>query len=317
MTRLFARAQMPSVMLETRRRCRHAKLPLVALGVVTAACLRTFAAIAWVRGPPQFSGQRDEARRLVIARGVPQALQARASLSLVKEQNNAGFSLKNLGWKLDQTKFEATAVDGKATVVVDGVQRLRTVNLAADAVAAAGGNDALAQALLGAMQQAHDESYEKTRGEVWELYKGKKSLLQAPLTQIGVGNTAEDLWANVTKTPETLRMAEALFERFDEDLDGYWNLNETSTVQKATEGSDMAEDAFHALIIAAAPEGGRNLSEDDLVKGLSKPQVLELYTEKERQRKLGFVLNVVKDYKAVFETPKPDPEAKSGPVTVD
>merc|ERR1712137_1536434 len=100
--------------------------------------------------------------------------------------------------------------------------------------------------------------------------------------------------------------AEELSTKFDGDGDGFWNLKETSAVQLATEGTEIAEDAFNALIIAAAADGGRNLSEQDLEKGLSKDQVIELYTDADRQRQLGFVLDITKDHAAVFKKPASD-----------
>merc|ERR1712187_1049750 len=159
-------------------------------------------------------------------------------------------------------------------------------------------------------------SYEGTKDDVWQLYQNNGVLMQAPLNQIGVGNTVEDLWANVSRTNESVKLAEELFAKFDADKDGYWNLKETSDVQTATEGTEMAEEAFNALIIAAAPDGGRSLTEDDLEKGLSKEQVIELYTDAERQRQLGFVLDVYKDHATVFKTSESAEGSRSEAPTV-
>lgn len=233
---------------------------------------------------------------MLTARESVAALQSRADLSLVKGASKASYAFKDLGERLAAAEFEASALEGRAKVVVDGHQRLRRVDITGGAAA----DGQFAEALLAAMQEAHDTSVAASKGDVWDLYKHNGVLLQAPLTQIGAGATADDLWANVIRTEETLRMAKELFTTFDEDKDGYWNLNETSTVQLATEGTDMAEEAFNALIIAAAPNGGRQLSEEDLKKGLSEQQVIELYTDADRQRALGFVLDITKDYAAVL-----------------
>lgn len=227
-------------------------------------------------------------------------LEGRASLRLIKDQTKAGSSLREAGAKLAAMSFEGKALEDKIHITMDGHQNLREVDIAEGALAAAGDNDGLAKAILSAMQVAHDKSTETSKNDIWDLYRDHSSLLQAPLGQIGIGNTAEDLWANVTKTNETLKLAEELFLKFDVDLDGYWNLEETRNVQKATEGTDMTDDAFTMLVIAAAPNSGRDLSEDDLAKGLSKLQVIELYTDADRQRNLGFVLNVRKDHASVF-----------------
>jgi len=210
--------------------------------------------------------------------------------------------MKALGRRLQSSEFDAESLGGAVKVKFDGLQHLSAVELSDGALEAAGGDAGkLSEAVLFALQEAYDSSSSASKGDVWELYQQNSELLQAPLNQIGVGNTVEDLWAKVVKTEETQRMALELFERFDEDKDGYWNLLETSRVQMATEGTEMAEEAFNSLIIAAAPDGGRNLTEDELRKGLSRDQVVELYTDASRQRQLGFVLDVFKDHKKVFE----------------
>eukprot|EP00434_Breviolum_minutum_P014078 symbB.v1.2.012414.t1/scaffold831.1/size159220/10 len=71
---------------------------------------------------------------------------------------------------------------------------------------------------------------------------------------------------------------------------------------------DHEEESFNSLIIAAAPDGGRHLTEVDMDRGLSKEQVLDLYTNAQRQRQLGFVLDIRKDHVRVFSKA----EAKEG-----
>jgi len=245
-------------------------------------------------------------------RAEAKALQGRATLDLIKAQNKAGFALKELGEKLRNTKFEAESLDGLVRAVVDGTQRLEALELKDGALAAADSDaEKLGKALLTAMQEAHDKSKKGTSKDVWQLYRENSVLMQAPLAQIGVGNTAEDLWVNVTRTEETVKMATELFDKFDEDNNGYWTMAETAKVQMATEGSEMTEDAFISLVIAAAPDGGRNLSQDDLERGLSKEQVIELYTDKEHQKKLGFLLDVRKDHGIIFAAKEADAGAES------
>mmetsp|Transcript_107440 Transcript_107440/g.342464 ORF Transcript_107440/g.342464 Transcript_107440/m.342464 type:complete len:330 (+) Transcript_107440:54-1043(+) len=236
---------------------------------------------------------------------------AGTSAALIKSQNSAGREMVELGRKLQAAEFEAQALGGSVKVVFDGHQDLRTVAVeGVGALVAAGGDrGALAQAVLGALQEAFDKSAASSREDVWKLHSTRPDLLQAPLVQIGAGRTTVDLWENVTSNAETIKLAEELFLKFDEDVDGYWNLKETSTVQLATEGTDMAEDSFNALIIAAAPQGGRTLTEEDLAKGLSKQQVVELYTDAKRQRQLGFVLDIRKDHAKVFNTAPAEPAA--------
>jgi len=229
-------------------------------------------------------------------------LSARSSLDLIRSQNKAGFAMKDLGSRLRATSFEATALDGRVRVVVDGLQQLQRTDVGKGALEAAGDYEKLSEALLSALKAAHDESYSSTKSDVWQLYRRNSALMQAPFTQIGIGNTAEDPWENVVADESSLQMAAELFERFDMDSDGYWNLRETSLAQVATEGTEMAEDAFNALIIASAPNGGRDLTEEELARGLSKAEVIKLYTDGDHQRNLGFVLNVQKDHTEVFKT---------------
>jgi len=279
-----------------------AALLLLAVGRL-AAPAPAWAGAATLRHGHSCTARRGLRRgaRQVAVRAEPQGLQGKVSLELIKAQSTAGYAMKDLGQRLEGTHFKASALDGRVNVVFDGTQQLREVEVAEDALDGAGGDrEALAQALLGALQEAHDKSSEGSKGEVWQTYRENRQLMDAPLNQLGVGDTVEDLWANVTRTNETIKLAQELFDKFDEDMDGYWNLNETSKVQMATEGTEMQEESFNALIIAAAPDGGRKLSEQDLERGLSREQVIELYTDAQRQRQLGFVLDVAKDHAKIF-----------------
>eukprot|EP00927_Polykrikos_kofoidii_P022172 TRINITY_DN20752_c0_g3_i1.p1 TRINITY_DN20752_c0_g3~~TRINITY_DN20752_c0_g3_i1.p1 ORF type:complete len:371 (-),score=60.68 TRINITY_DN20752_c0_g3_i1:93-1205(-) len=249
------------------------------------------------------------ALRGTVARAAlpPEPLQTKMTAELIREQGQAGLTMKELGERLEQTEFEATALDGRARIIMNGLQRLTKVDLADDLLKSIGNrSDILSEALLAAMQTAHDKSVEGTREEIWQLYADNPALMQAPLVQIGTGNTAEDQWAKVTQDDETVRLATEIFEKFDVDGDEYWNRAEASAAQFATEGLEMGEDAYNALIIASAPDGGRHLSEEDLAKGLCKQQVIDLYTDADRQRRLGFVLDVRNDHRIVFAEQSPD-----------
>jgi len=227
--------------------------------------------------------------------------QAGISPELIRSQSKAGHKMRELGLRLESEEFTAKALDGRIKATFNGLQQLQHVAVAADAAQAVGGSRKdLAEALLAALQEAHSRSQAGSEGDVWQLYKENPDLLQAPLVQIGAGATAEDLWANVEQSEETIQLAEELFDHFDADGDGYWNLKETSAVQRATEGTEMSEDAFSSLIIAVADNRGRDLVEDDLALGLSRQQVVDLYTNAERQKSLGFVLDIYKDHTAVF-----------------
>jgi len=252
-----------------------------------------------------------------IAARAEQVAQASPTFDLIKSQYQAGLSMRELGEQLSATEMEVDVLDGHAKIVMDGAQRLHRVEVDSSALEAAGGaNESLAEALLGALQQAHDKSHQGAKSRIWGLYQNNGVLLQSPLTQFGFGSTAQDLWVNVTKTEDTLRMAAELFDKFDENNDGYWNLAETQKVQMATEGTEMPEESFTSLLLATAPNGGRELTEADLERGLSKEQVIELYTSVERQRQLGFVLDVQRDYEKVVATGGDDVPAPA-PALVD
>jgi len=295
------------VVAAAARRIRHTRPKSRLAAYAAASLIATLVAASSLFsccfvGVGRAAGESSVTRRAAVAAAEVRAPQAGASLDLIKSQNKAGHAMKDLGLRLQSEEFAAKGLDGRVQVAFDGLQRLRRVDVAGDALEAAGGKrEALAEVVLTALQEAHDSSESGTKGDVWQLYSENNDLLQAPLVQIGAGSTVEDLWANVTQNEETVRLTEEVFAKFDEDGDGYWNLKETSSVQMATEGTEMAEDAFNALIIAAAPDGGRNLSEDDLGKGLSKAQVIELYTDANRQRALGFVLDIYKDHAKIFK----------------
>mmetsp|Transcript_67362 Transcript_67362/g.147610 ORF Transcript_67362/g.147610 Transcript_67362/m.147610 type:complete len:312 (-) Transcript_67362:77-1012(-) len=286
------------------------------LAIVALPCLSWLSMFA----QRTFCSPRLSARRLAISavsrKAAPkeiQALQSKANLKLIQAQAAAGHKMKDLGQSLLQSKFQAKALDGSAVVTFDGMQNLRKVEISEDAVSKAGSATALAEELLKALQDGHDQSLQGSEDQVWSLYQNYPELMQAPLTQIGAGNTAQDLWANVTKTNETMKLAEELFHHFDKDKDGHWNFQETSQVQMATEGTEMTEESFNSLIIAAAPDGGRHLTEVDMDRGLSKEQVLDLYTNAQRQRQLGFVLDIRKDHAHVFSKAKDTEESKEEP----
>lgn len=229
------------------------------------------------------------------------APQARTTHELIKAQGHAGHNMRSLGERLRREMVSADTLDGNVRATFDGLQRLRQVHISPDALDATGGGRAqLADKLLDVLQMSFDSSNAASKSDVWALYRDNPELLQAPLMQIGEGVTAEDPWANVTRTDESVRLAEELFAHFDEDGDGHWNMRETSEVQKATEGTDMSDDAFNSLIIATADNKGRELTEEDLERGLSRDQVIELYTDAAKQRSLGFLLNIYKDHAEVF-----------------
>jgi len=237
-------------------------------------------------------------KRGVTRKAFPASVQSTPSLDLIKKQKVAGPALNELGTRLQQGRFEATALDGRVRVSVDGHQEPKNIEIAPDALDV--GSTSLAQALLRAMQEAHEKSQKQSADDVWALYRDNPVLLEAPLTQIGPGSTVVDLWENVTRDEETLALAAELFEHFDADGDGFWNRQETSNVQMATSETEMSEDSFVQLILTTAPEGGRFLSEEDLQKGLSREKVVDLYTDREMQRRLGFVLDVRLDHATVF-----------------
>lgn len=237
---------------------------------------------------------------------------SRIDPATLKAQSDAGHKMKELGLSMMMARFEGSSLNGKAKASYDGMQKLRSLTIEVGALDEAGGDSTvLAKGVLDAMQEAFDQSFAGSEGQVWNLYRQNPALMQAPLGQIGEGATAENPWANVTRDETSERLALEIFQRFDADNDGFWNMQETAEVQRNTEGSEITEESFNALVIAAAPNGGRNVTEDDLAKGLSREQVITLYTDAKYQKQLGFVLNVHKDHAKIFSAPAP---AASNPV---
>jgi len=97
------------------------------------------------------------------------------------------------------------------------------------------------------------------------------------------------------------RMAKELFVRFDEDGDGFWSLLEASRLLVATLGAKLPAQMFISLLAAIAVSEGETLMEEDVTRGLSQKQVVSLYTDPELQQVFGAVLDVRRDYAAVFQ----------------
>ena len=221
---------------------------------------------------------------------------------MVLAQSNASRDLGALNQKLEDSVFEATALGGQVRIAMDATQRLRSVDVGTTALQTAGGHEQLAQAVLQSLQEAHDRSEAEAKPQVWNLFREQTELLQAPLAQIGYGTTPDDYWKDSVKmTNESIKMAEDLFDYFDKDQNGYWNVNETAEAQMATEGMEMTEDAFVNFMISVAPDKGRHLTEEDIALGFSKKMVVDMYTDREMQKKLGFALDIQKDYDKVFK----------------
>eukprot|EP00913_Durusdinium_trenchii_P024856 g23330.t1 len=220
-----------------------------------------------------------------------QALQSKANLKLIQAQVAAGHKMKDLGKSLFSTKFKATALEGSAEVTFDGMQNLRAVDIKEpeDALSKAGSANALAEELLKALQDGHDQS---TRGsEEQDLLSfglamalmGFGTLLTAGLTEVSFLPAKAIL--SLERKAETEKVREQLAILLRSDCCS--NLDICNFL--------IEEESFNSLIIAAAPNGGRHLTEEDMDRGLSKEQVLDLYTSAQRQRQLGFVLDIKKD----------------------
>mmetsp|Transcript_53461 Transcript_53461/g.98891 ORF Transcript_53461/g.98891 Transcript_53461/m.98891 type:complete len:323 (+) Transcript_53461:78-1046(+) len=276
-----------------------------------AACCCGFIAIALAIAPQSGStfaaatGARSHRRLMssprVAMRAAVSGIQSRSTVNLELSRRNTSKDFYSTLQKLEEARYDATALDSEVQVAMDGTQRLRKVDIADTAMETAGSATQLAEVVLMALQEAHDKSMAGVKPEVWSLYESNGALLQAPLAQIGYGETTEDVWSNVNASQGNLKLVEELFDKFDVDKDGYWSCNETRAVQMATEGTEMPEDNFIQLIISTAPDDGRKLSEEDLAKGLSKQVVTDMYTSKEMQKKLGFALDIHKDHSLVFK----------------
>jgi len=102
------------------------------------------------------------------------------------------------------------------------------------------------------------------------------------------------------RTDEWEQMAEELFDRFDEDNDGFWNLREASRLLLTTTGVKMPEGMFVALLSGAASKRGAQITQSDLDTGLSKDEVIDIYTQPEMRKRFRGVLEVRRDHAIVM-----------------
>ncbi|CAK9013011.1 Calmodulin (CaM) [Durusdinium trenchii] len=151
-----------------------------------------------------------------------------------------------------------------------------------------------------------DGTQQKEETFVWmvnQLNPGRdtsKGLSKANLVEL---YTNKSYQMNISKDHAVIfskvRMAEDLFEHFDVDKDGHWNMQESIAVSKATfdsEGPMPTEEEFKAVFgMIVDTVGG------DKVKGLTKQQVVAMYSSPKWQ---NANCNIGKDYGLVFTKPK-------------
>merc|ERR1719369_953907 len=96
------------------------------LDVIAFVC-KTFAS-------PPSSGAHRIRRSAKAATAELKAPQSRIDLGTIESQNLAGHELRELGRRLQGMAFSASAFDGQARVIVDGMQSVKVVHVAPEAV---------------------------------------------------------------------------------------------------------------------------------------------------------------------------------------
>eukprot|EP00747_Dinoflagellata_sp_TGD_P191316 gnl/TRDRNA2_/TRDRNA2_54518_c0_seq1.p1 gnl/TRDRNA2_/TRDRNA2_54518_c0~~gnl/TRDRNA2_/TRDRNA2_54518_c0_seq1.p1 ORF type:complete len:886 (+),score=177.39 gnl/TRDRNA2_/TRDRNA2_54518_c0_seq1:102-2759(+) len=101
------------------------------------------------------------------------------------------------------------------------------------------------------------------------------------------------------RTEEWIQMAKEIFDKFDEDKNGYWSLQEASRLFSVTMGVKLTLDMFFTLLTLTRPDG-KQLTEAEFERGLSKEQVVKLYTDEKLRQNWYSVLGIRRDHAAVF-----------------
>eukprot|EP00435_Cladocopium_sp_Y103_P071019 s99_g36.t1 len=155
---------------------------------------------------------------------------------------------------------------------------------------------------LGLEKEKLDEGFDNLKKD-WERLEWKSGALPSDKVQtwqqLAACQRQVTLNADFTKIPsedhakEVLREVQGYLVEFPLEF-----LQQEDLAPSVMGGLLGPEESFNSLIIAAAPDGGRHLTEVDMDRGLSKEQVLDLYTNAQRQRQLGFVLDIRKDWRS-------------------
>merc|ERR1712228_276101 len=98
-----------------------------------------------------------------------------------------------------------------------------------------------------------------------------------------------------------MSMARALFDRFDSDKDGFWSWLEASQLVVSTLGVKLTQQKFLAML-SAVLGSEHSLTETEFRKGLSKEQVVDLYTKPEINKMFPVIFNLQRDHVIVFAT---------------
>jgi len=111
------------------------------------------------------------------------------------------------------------------------------------------------------------------------------------------------------------KKAEEIFERLDADKNGHWSLKEASQLMVITFGLKMPARTFEDLLSAANPTArGKRVSDREFNLGLSKSQVVNLYTDEDLRSEFEVVpltMNLDRDHAAVSQKgPAPRKRAK-------
>ncbi len=125
----------------------------------------------------------------------------------------------------------------------------------------------------------------------WLFGAEKEELHELPGSVNGLEENL--LPVNAMNEDELTRMKEEVFDFFDIDQDGFWNLQEAGYYQLAIEGASLTMAGYKALLEMMSDSDGESAS-----KGLSKKQVVEMYG------RIELKMNIQKDHHMIFSKVK-------------
>lgn len=140
----------------------------------------------------------------------------------------------------------------------------------------------------------HGDGVIKIEEFVFWLFGVEQSEQLQELPNGSVNGLEENLTLNAVNEDELTKMKEEVFDFFDIDQDGFWNLQEAGYHQLATEGSSLTMAGYKALLEMMSEDS----ESESASKGLSKKQVLEMYGRTDLKMKIQ------KDHHMIFSKVK-------------
>eukprot|EP00927_Polykrikos_kofoidii_P049813 TRINITY_DN43823_c0_g1_i1.p1 TRINITY_DN43823_c0_g1~~TRINITY_DN43823_c0_g1_i1.p1 ORF type:complete len:264 (+),score=30.60 TRINITY_DN43823_c0_g1_i1:55-792(+) len=140
-----------------------------------------------------------------VARVSPsRSLQTRTLADHVRDRGVTDIFMVGVGSNIERSELADTTIDPRVHIVFDGLQQLRNAGPAEMFDISGKSHETLANAVLGALHDAHDQFALATRDSAWQLFLENPVLLRVPMKEVRGGNVSENQWASVTKEDDTL-----------------------------------------------------------------------------------------------------------------